>query len=93
MCSGIREQVMLLWFTGLRGRPSESSSWQPRFEEKVLTRVGQAMPTSGPRCRRTLSQGWFRVSRETLRTWMSKAAFWHPRSQRVKSSTCGGRES
>jgi hypothetical protein len=25
------------------------------------------------------------VSRETLRRWMSKAAFWHPRSQRVKA--------
>jgi len=24
------------------------------------------------------------VSRETLRKWMTKAAFWHPRSQRVK---------
>jgi len=27
------------------------------------------------------------VSRETLRKWMSKAAFWRPRSQRVKRST------
>src|SRR5258706_16222852 len=31
-----------------------------------------------------LAKDGFRVSRETLRTWMSKAAFWHPRRQRVK---------
>src|SRR6266403_1853526 len=31
-----------------------------------------------------LAKDGYRVSREALRTWMTKAAFWHPRSQRVK---------
>jgi hypothetical protein len=69
---------------GLRGRPS-NRKLAARFEQKVLTRVGQRYADFGPTlAAEHLAQDGFPVSRETLRTWMTKAAFWHPRCQRVK---------
>jgi len=80
----IREQGDAALVHGLRGRPS-NRKLAARFEEKVLTRVGQRYADFGPTlAAEHLAKDGFRVSRETLRTWMSKAAFWHPRSQRVK---------
>jgi transposase len=69
---------------GLRGRPS-NRKLAARFEQKVLTRVGQRYADFGPTlAAEHLAQDGFPVSRETLRRWMTKAAFWHPRCQRVK---------
>src|SRR6266403_1057101 len=80
----IREQGDGGLVHGLRGRPS-NRKLAARFEEKVLTRVGQRYADFGPTlAAEHLAKDGFRVSRETLRTWMTKAAFWHPRSQRVK---------
>jgi hypothetical protein len=50
-----------------------------------LARVGQRYADFGPTlAAEHLAKDGFLVSRETLRTWMSKAAFWRPRCQRVK---------
>src|SRR6201981_1869851 len=69
---------------GLRGRPS-NRKLAAHFEQKVLTRGGQPYADSGPTlAAEHLAKDGFPVSRETLRTWMTKAAFWHPRCQRVK---------
>jgi hypothetical protein len=69
---------------GLRGRPS-NRKLAARFEQKVLARVGQRYADFGPTlAAEHLTKDGFPVSRETLRTWMTKAAFWHPRCQRVK---------
>ncbi len=47
--------------------------------------MGQRYADFGPTlAAEHLAQDGFPVSRETLRTWMTKAAFWHPRCQRVK---------
>src|SRR5438309_3849640 len=77
---------------GLRGRPS-NRKLAARLEQKVLARVGQRYADFGPTlAAEHLAKDGFALSRETLRTWMTKAAFWHPRCQRVKRSTCGGSE-
>src|SRR6202163_730838 len=69
---------------GLRGRPS-NRKLAAGFERKVLARVGQRYADFGPTlAAEHLAKDGFLVSRETLRRWMSKAAFWHPRCQRVK---------
>jgi transposase len=69
---------------GLRGRPS-NRKLEVSFERKVLTRVGQRYADFGPTlAAEHLAQEGLPLSRETLRKWMSKAAFWHPRRQRVK---------
>ena len=69
---------------GLRDRPS-NRKLAARFEQKVLARVGQRYADFGPTlAAEHLAKDGFPVSRETLRTWMTKAAFWHPRCQRVK---------
>jgi transposase len=80
----LRKQGDAALVHGLRGRPS-NRKLTARFEEKVLTRVGQRYADFGPTlAAEHLAQDGFPVSRETLRTWMTKAAFWHPRCQRVK---------
>src|SRR5260370_16921750 len=80
----IREQGDGGLVHGLRGRPS-NRKLAARFEEKVLTRVGQRYADFGPTlAAEHLAKDGFRVSRETLRTWMSKAAFSHPPPHRVK---------
>jgi hypothetical protein len=69
---------------GLRGRPS-NRKLGVAFERKVLTRVSQRYADFGPTlAAEHLAQDGLALSRETLRKWMSKAAFWRPRSQRVK---------
>src|SRR5271169_902263 len=69
---------------GLRGRPS-NRKLDVSFERKVLTRVGQRYADFGPTlAAEHLAQDGLSLSRETLRKWMTKAAFWRPRSQRVK---------
>src|SRR5258706_11022828 len=80
----IREQGDAALVHGLRGRPS-NRKLAARFEEKVLTRVGQRYADFGPTlAAEHLAKDGFPLSRETLRRWMTKAAFWHPRRQRVK---------
>src|ERR1700758_4805285 len=80
----IRERGDAALVHGLRERPS-NRKLAARFEQKVLTRVGQRYADFGPTlAAEHLAQDGFPVSRETLRTWMTKAAFWHPRCQRVK---------
>jgi transposase len=69
---------------GLRGRPS-NRKLDVSFERKVLTRVGQRYADFGPTlAAEHLAQDGLALSRETLRKWMTKAAFWRPRRQRVK---------
>jgi DNA-binding Lrp family transcriptional regulator len=69
---------------GLRGRPS-NRKLDVSFERKVLTRVGQRYADFGPTlAAEHLAQDGLPLSRETLRKWMTKAAFWRPRCQRVK---------
>lgn len=69
---------------GLRGRPS-NRKLALRFEQKILERVRQRYADFGPTlAAEHLAQEGLRVSRETLRKWMTQAALWHPRHQRVK---------
>jgi transposase len=70
---------------GLRGRPS-NRKLAARLEQKVLARLRQRYADFGPTlAAEHLAQEGFLVSRETLRKWMTKAALWCPRSQRVKT--------
>src|SRR6202030_70245 len=70
---------------GLRGRPS-NRKLAARLEQKILARLRQRYADFGPTlAAEHLAQEGFPVSRETLRKWMSKAALWCPRSQRVKA--------
>ena len=69
---------------GLRGRPS-NRKLSAGLEQKILARLRQRYADFGPTlAAEHLVQEGFSVSRETLRKWMSKAALWRPRSQRVK---------
>jgi transposase len=69
---------------GLRGRPS-NRKLAARLEQKILARLRQRYADFGPTlAAEHLAQEGFPVSRETLRKWMSKAALWRPRAQRVK---------
>ena len=70
---------------GLRGRPS-NRKLSARLEQKILARLRQRYADFGPTlAAEHLAQEGFSVSRETLRKWMSKAALWRPRAQRVKA--------
>ena len=70
---------------GLRGRPS-NRKLSARWEQKIVARLQQRYADFGPTlAAENLAQEGFRVSRETLRKWMTKAALWRPRSQRVKA--------
>ena len=70
---------------GLRGRPS-NRKLAPCWEQKILRRVRQRYADFGPTlAAEHLAKEGLLVSRETLRKWMTQAAFWHPRSQRVKT--------
>jgi transposase len=70
---------------GLRGRPS-NRKLATRLEQKILARLRQRYADFGPTlAAEHLAQEGFSVSRETLRKWMTKAALWRPRSQRVKA--------
>jgi len=69
---------------GLRGRPS-NRKFAACFEQKVLKRLGQRYADFGPTlAAEHLAKEGLPVSHETLRKWMTKAAFWRPRCQRVK---------
>jgi hypothetical protein len=55
------------------------------LEQKILARVRQRYADFGPTlAAEHLAQEGFPVSRETLRKWMTQAALWRPRSQRLK---------
>ena len=70
---------------GLRGRPS-NRKLAARWEQKILARLRQRYADFGPTlAAEHLAQEGFTVSRETLRKWMTKAALWRPRAQRVKA--------
>jgi DNA-binding Lrp family transcriptional regulator len=80
----LREEGDRVVIHGLRGRPS-NRKLDVSFERKVLTRVGQRYADFGPTlAAEHLAQDGLPLSRETLRKWMTKAAFWRPRCQRVK---------
>src|SRR5271155_837586 len=68
----------------LRGRPANrklGAAWG----QKILARVRQRYAGFGPTlAAEYLAQDCLRVSRETLRKWMTRAALWRPRSRRVK---------
>src|SRR5271156_887308 len=81
----IRERGDAALVHGLRGRPSNRKLATP-FEQKILARLRQRYADFGPTlAAEHLAQEGLSVSRETLRKWMSKAALWRPRSQRVKA--------
>ncbi len=80
----LREEGDRAVMHGLRGRPS-NRKFAVSFERKVLARVGQRYADFGPTlAAEHLAKEGLALSRETLRKWMSKAAFWRPRCQRVK---------
>src|SRR5882672_7031635 len=80
----LREQGDRAMLHGLRGRPS-NRKFAGTFEQKVLARIRQRYADFGPTlAAEHLAQEGLPVSRETLRKWMTQAAFWRPRSQRVK---------
>jgi hypothetical protein len=82
----LREQGDRAVLHGLRGRPS-NRKFPAAFERKVLARVGQRYADFGPTlAAEHLAKEGLRLSRETLRKWMTKAAFWRPRRQRVKKT-------
>ncbi len=84
MLLGLRERGDRSLIHGLRGRPS-NRKLAARFEQKILARLRQRYADFGPTlAAEHLAQEGFPVSRETLRKWMTKAALWRPRSQRVK---------
>jgi hypothetical protein len=81
----IRERGDSALVHGLRGRPS-NRKLAVRLEQKILARLRQRYADFGPTlAAEHLAQEGFAVSRETLRKWMTKAALWRPRSQRVKA--------
>src|ERR1700675_4910297 len=70
---------------GLRGRPS-NRKLAARFAQQILARLRQRYADFGPTlAAEHLAQEGFAVSRETLRKWMTQAALWRPRRQRVKA--------
>src|ERR1700675_3915739 len=70
---------------GLRGRPS-NRKLAARFAQQILARLRQRYADFGPTlAAEHLAQEGLVVSRETLRKWMTQAALWRPRSQRVKA--------
>jgi hypothetical protein len=80
----LREQGDRAVIHGLRGRPS-NRKFAASFEQKILARVRQRYADFGPTlAAEHLAKEGLPVSRETLRKWMTKAAFWRPRAQRVK---------
>ena len=80
-----REQGDRAVIHGLRGRPS-NRKFAVSFQRKVLARVGQRYADFGPTlAAEHLAQEGLALSRETLRNWMTQAAFWRPRRQRVKT--------
>jgi transposase len=87
----IRERGDAALVHGLRGRPS-NRKLAARLEQKILARLRQRYADFGPTlAAEHLAQEGFPVNRETLRKWMSKAALWCPRSQRVKAvHVCAG---
>jgi transposase len=81
----IRERGDSALVHGLRGRPS-NRKLAARWEQKILARLRQRYADFGPTlAAEHLAQEGLSVSRETLRKWMTKAALWRPRSQRVKA--------
>src|SRR5271170_6038176 len=85
MLLGLRERGDHSLVHGLRGRPS-SRRLAARLEQKILARLRQRYADFGPTlAAEHLAEEGFSVSRETLRKWMTKAALWRPRSQRVKA--------
>jgi hypothetical protein len=81
---GIEKQGDQAVIHGLRGRPS-NRKFASGLEQKILARVGQRYRDFGPTlAAEHLAKEGFPVSRETLRKWMTKAAYWRPRKQRVK---------
>lgn len=80
----LREQGDRSLVHGLRGRPS-NRKLPARLEQKILARLQQRYADFGPTlAAEHLAQEGCCVSRETLRKWMTTAALWRPRSQRVK---------
>src|SRR5260370_35929833 len=70
---------------GLRGRPS-NRKLAARLEQKILARLHQRYADFGPTlAAEHLAKEGLSLSRETLRKWMTKAALWRSRSQRVKT--------
>jgi transposase len=84
MLFGLRQRGDRALVHGLRGRPS-NRKLAARFEQKIVARLRQRYADFGPTlAAEHLAQEGLAVSRETLRKWMTQAALWRPRSQRMK---------
>jgi transposase len=69
----------------LRGRPS-NRKLASSLRQKILARIRQRYADFGPTlAAEHLAEEGCKVSRETLRKWMSGAKLWRPRAQRVKT--------
>ena len=85
MLLGLRQRGDGALVHGLRGRPS-NRRLAAKLQEKILARLRQRYADFGPTlAAEHLAQEGFAVSRETLRKWMTRAALWRPRRQRVKA--------
>src|SRR6202166_4949469 len=81
----LRERGDASLVRGLRRLPS-NGKLATRFEQKILARLRQRYADFGPTlAAEHLTQEGLAVSRETLRKWMTQAALWRPRAQRVKT--------
>jgi transposase len=84
MLLGLRERGDRSLVHGLRDRPS-NRKLAARLEQRILARLRQCYADFGPTlAAEHLAKEGLSVSRETLRKWMTRAALWRPRSQRVK---------
>ena len=85
----LREQGDRAVIHGLRGGPS-NRRLAAGFQQKVVARVRQRYADFGPTlAAEHLAKQGLAVSRETLRKWMTQAAFWRPRSQRKNKDPRG----
>ena len=82
---GLSERGDAAMVHGLRGRAS-NRKLAAGFEQKILARIRQRYADFGPTlAAEHLAREGLQVSRETLRKWMTRAALWRPRAQRVKT--------
>jgi helix-turn-helix protein len=84
LLAGIAERGDQALVHRLRGRPS-NRKLALALEQKILARIRKRYADFGPTlASEHLALDGYRVSRETLRKWMTRANFWRPRKQRVK---------
>ncbi len=87
----VRKQGDQAMVHGLRGHPS-NRKLAGGLEQKILARVGQRYADFGPTlAAEHLAKEGLRVSRETLRKWMTKAAYYPNRISGQNHHACNSR--